>query len=84
MVLDYNGFESIQIRKGTEWLCGPGSSVGITTGYGVDGWRIESHTPVQTDLGAHPGSCTMGTGTFPGVESGRGVTSTPHPSSAEV
>jgi hypothetical protein len=29
--------------------------------------------------GAHPASCTMGTGFFPGVESGRGVTLTPHP-----
>jgi hypothetical protein len=29
--------------------------------------------------GAHPASCTMGTGAFPGVKSGRGVTLTPHP-----
>jgi hypothetical protein len=35
--------------------------------------------PVQTGRGAHPASCTMGTGSFPGVESGRGVTLTPHP-----
>jgi len=28
---------------------------------------------------AHPGSCTVGTGSFPGVKSGRGVTLTPHP-----
>jgi len=35
--------------------------------------------PVQTDPGAHPASCTMGTGSFPGVKSGRGVTLTPHP-----
>jgi hypothetical protein len=35
--------------------------------------------PVQTGPGAHPASCTMGTGSFPGVESGRGVTLTPHP-----
>jgi len=27
----------------------------------------------------HPASCTMGTVSFPGVESGRGVTLTPHP-----
>jgi hypothetical protein len=32
--------------------------------------------PVQTDPGAHPVSCTMGTGSFPRVESGRGVTLT--------
>jgi len=35
--------------------------------------------PVQTGLGALPASCTMGTGSFPGVKSGRGVTMTPHP-----
>ena len=34
--------------------------------------------PVQTDLGVHPVSCTMSTGAFPGVKSGRGVTLTPH------
>jgi len=32
--------------------------------------------PVQTGSGAHPASCTMGTGSFPGVKSGRGVTLT--------
>ena len=36
-------------------------------------------TPVETGPGAHPTSCTMGTGSFPGVKSGRGVTLTPHP-----
>ena len=35
--------------------------------------------PVQTGPGAHPASCTMGTGSFPGVKSGRGVKLTPHP-----
>jgi hypothetical protein len=35
--------------------------------------------PVQTGPGAHPASCTMGTGSFPGVEGCRGVTLTPHP-----
>jgi hypothetical protein len=41
--------------------------------------------PVQTGPGGHPASCTMGTGSFRGVESSRGVTLTPHPlSSAEV
>ena len=34
--------------------------------------------PVQTGPGAHPASCTMGTGSLPGVKSGRGVTLTPH------
>jgi hypothetical protein len=35
--------------------------------------------PVQTGPGANPASCTMGTGSFTGVKSGRGVTLTPHP-----
>ena len=35
--------------------------------------------PVQTGHGAHTASCTMGTGSFPGVKSGRGVTLTTHP-----
>jgi len=34
--------------------------------------------PVQTGPGAHPASCTMGTGSFPRVKSGRGVTLTPY------
>ena len=40
--------------------------------------------PVQTGPGAHPASCTMGTGSFPGVKSGRGVTLTPSPPSSAV
>jgi hypothetical protein len=35
--------------------------------------------PVQTGTGAHPASSTIGTGSSPGVKSGRGVTLTPHP-----
>jgi len=34
--------------------------------------------PVQTDPRAYPASCTMDTGSFPGVKSGRDVTLTPH------
>ena len=66
-------------------ICGPGSVVGIATGYGLDGPGIESRwgarfsAPVQTGPGAHPASCTMGTVSFPGVKNGRGVTLTPHP-----
>jgi hypothetical protein len=68
-----------------QYLCGPGSVVGIATGYGLDGPGIESRwgarfsAPVQTGSGSHPASCTMGTRSFPGVKSGRGVTLTPHP-----
>jgi hypothetical protein len=35
--------------------------------------------PVQTGPGAHTTSCTMGTGSFPEVKDGRGLTLTPHP-----
>ena len=64
---------------------GPDSSVGIATGYGLDSPGIESRwgarfsAPVQTGPGAHPASCTMGTGSFPEVKSGRVVTVTLHP-----
>jgi hypothetical protein len=46
------------------------------------GVRFFAH--VQTDPGAHPASCTMGTGFFPGVKRpGRGADH-PRPSSAKV
>jgi hypothetical protein len=41
--------------------------------------RTRFFTPVQTGPGAHPASCTMGTGSYSGVESGRGVTLSYHP-----
>ena len=53
--------------------------------YELDGTEIESRrgvrfsAPVQTGPGAHPASRTMGTESFPGVKSGRGVTLTLHP-----
>jgi hypothetical protein len=67
------------------YIGGLGSSVGIATDYGLNGPGIESRwgarfsAPVQTGPGAHPVSCTMGTGSFQGVKSGRGGTLTPHP-----
>jgi len=72
-------------RAGLFLLRGPGSVVGTATAYGLGGPGIESRwgarfsAPVQTGPGGHPASCTMGTGSFPGVKSGRGVTLTPHP-----
>jgi hypothetical protein len=62
----------------------PGSVVRMATGYGLDGpgiesqWEAKFSAPFQTGPGAHPASYTMGTGSFPGVKSGRGVTPTPH------
>jgi len=35
--------------------------------------------PVQTGPGVHPASFTIGTGSFPGIKSGRGVTLTSYP-----
>ena len=63
---------------------GRDSSVGIATGYGLDGPGIESQwgeifAPVQTGPGAHPASCTVGTRSFLEVKSSWGVTLTPHP-----
>jgi hypothetical protein len=53
---------------------GRDSSVGIATWYVLDGPGIESrcgrdfHAPVLSGHGAHPASCAMGTGSFPGVK----------------
>jgi hypothetical protein len=61
---------------------GPGSVVDIAIGYGLDGPGIGGveifHTCPDWPWG-HPASCTMGTGSFPGVNSGWVVTLTPHP-----
>jgi hypothetical protein len=66
---------------------GPGSSVGIATDYGLNGLGIESwwgrdfFAHVQTGPGAHPASCTVGTGSFPRVKKpGRGADHPPPPS----
>ena len=65
-------------------LCAPGSSVGKAIGYGLDSPGSNAgggrdFLPVQTGPGAHPASCKMGTGSFPGVKCGRGVVRTTHP-----
>ena len=66
-------------------LCGPGSVVGIATGYGLYGPRIVSRcrgeifrTCPDRSWGP-PNLCTMGTASSPGLKSGRDVTLTPHP-----
>jgi hypothetical protein len=59
---------------------GPNSSVSIATGYGLDGPGIESRWGRDFSHLSRPTlGPTMGTGYFPGVKSGRGVTLTPHP-----
>jgi hypothetical protein len=79
------------------WLGEPGSSVSIVSGYGLDDRTIEVRSPaeakdfpsslcVQTGSGAHPASCTMGTGgPFPGAKArpGRDADHSP-PTDAEV
>jgi len=61
-----------------------GSTVGIATVLrtGLSGDRIpvggRFSATNQTGPGVHPAHCTMGTGSFLGVKSGRGVTLTPH------
>ena len=63
---------STNLQRTQYYGCGPGSVVGIATGYGLDGPGIESRwaarfsAPVQTGPGAHPASCKMGTGSYPG------------------
>ena len=56
----------------------------LTTGWTVRdripvGTRFSIRPSVQTGPGAHPASCKMGTGSFPGVKCGRGVLLTTHP-----
>jgi len=81
----YIQLNSIHIYECIESTTCRDSSVGIATGYGLGGPGIKSRlgarffAPVQTGPGAHPASFTMGTGFFPGVKSGRGVTLTPQP-----
>jgi hypothetical protein len=67
-------------------LRGPGSSVGIATGYGLGGPGIESRWvrdfPHLSRLAlglTQPPVQYNGYRVFPGVASGRGVTLTPHP-----
>ena len=55
----------------------------LTTGWAVrgsnpSGGGARFSAPVQTGPGAHQASSTVGTGSFPEVNSGRGVTLIPH------
>ena len=69
---------------------GGDSSVGIATGYGLDGPGIESRwgarfpASVQTGSGAHPASSTMGAGSFPGGKERSGRDADPSPLSSAV
>ena len=61
-----------QLSQYSDWLRARRSGDRIPVG-------ARFSAPVQTGPGAHPASCTMGTRSFRGVKSGRGVTLTPHP-----
>jgi hypothetical protein len=63
---------------------GRDSSVGIATGYGLDGLGIESRWGRDFSHTSTPASCTMGTGSFPGVKRPERGADHPPPSSAEV
>jgi len=69
---------------------GRDSSVGVAPRYRLDGpgiesrWRARFSAPVHTGSVAHPASCTMGTGSFPGVKQPGRVVGHPPLSSAEV
>jgi len=69
---------------------GRDSSVGIATGYGLDGpgnefrWGARISVPVQTGPGAHPASCTIDTDSFPGGKERPGRDADPSPPSSAV
>jgi len=71
-------------------ICGLGSSVGTVDLLRV--WRSGDRIPVgtrccatvQTGPGAHPVSCTMGTGSFPGGKERPGRDADPSPRSSAV
>jgi hypothetical protein len=65
-------------------MVGPGSSVGVATGYGLDGLGIESRWGEIFRTCPHrpwgpPSLLYNGYRVFPGVKSGRSLTLTPHP-----
>ena len=82
---EYNVFRAMHLKQMYYVNSGPGSSVGIATelraGRSGDRMPVVSRfsASVQTGPGALAASCTMDTGSFPGVKSGRGVKLTPHP-----
>ena len=60
-----------QLSQYSDWL--------RLDGPGIESrWGVRFSAPVQTGHGVQPAYCTMGTGSFPGIKSGRGVTLTPH------
>jgi len=80
------GFMITELHGRKVKVVGRDSSVGIATGYGLNGAGIQSRLgrdfpnlsrPAMGPTQSHVR--TMGTGYVPGVNSGRGVTLTHHP-----
>ena len=67
----YKYTKTRQLSRYNDWLRAGRS--GIESRWGRD------FPPLQTGTGAHPASCKMGTGSFPGVKCGRSVLLTSHP-----
>ena len=87
--IDFGRILTLFVTSGTymshlQRVFGPGSVICIATGYGLErsGDRIlvgaRFSAPVQNGPESNPASCTMGTGSFLGVKSGRCVTLIPH------
>ena len=72
----FHVYKTSSVENKTIWnseTCGPGSSVGIATDYGLDGpgsnpGEGKDFPLVQTGPGAHTASCKMGTASFPVVK----------------
>ena len=79
----YNNYV-VNYERNNLSVCGPGSLSPYSDWLRARRSGFESRwgrdfPPVQTGPGAHPASCKMGTGSFPGVKCGQGVLLTTHP-----
>ena len=61
--------DQLLINIGSEWAGRSGDRIPVERDF----------PPVQIGPGAHPASCKMGTGSFPGVKCDRGVLLTTRP-----
>ena len=86
----WSRYKKVYFHQSTLKTRGRDSSVGIATGYWLDGPGIESRwgarfsAPVQTGPGAHPTSCTIGNESFSGVKRGPGCDADPSSPSIAV
>ena len=91
-IIEYNSVISILMKNCLSSICyfnnyiinALGSSVSVVTELRAERSGMESRWGrdfplVQTGRGAHPASCKIGTGSFPGIKCSRGVLLTTHP-----